>query len=153
MAGILRTWFCQNSRCASPQFEAWDANPSCPACRCVRVAWVPGGGHIRGEKTKGAEKELRALVDIFKMTDMNSAQEGRGAKKVNLPSSPAAAGPVQTFAPGFSAPVQRGAGAACMPTSDHVQFKVKAGPGTKLQPNGTFPSVRSGTAFEGAHKP
>lgn len=150
--GILRTWHCQNTARCGKQFDSWEPNPECPACHCVRVSWVPAGGHIRGEATKGAEAELRALADVFRMTDMNSAEEGRGAKKVRLPAA-APSGPVHTFAPGFSAPVAPGAGAACVPTSSQVDFKVSAGVGTALAPSKVFPNVRNGTAVEAAHRP
>lgn len=149
--GVLRTWHCQNSRCGK-QFDAWESNPECPACHCVRVAWVPAGGHI-GKAGKSADAELRALADVFRMTDMNSAEEGRAAKKVNLPQPAPTDGPVHTFAPGFSAPVAAGAGPACVPTSSHVDFKVKAGVGHSLAPSKVFPNVRNGTAVEAAHRP
>ena len=150
--GVLRTWHCQNSRCGQ-QFDAWDANPECPACHCVRVAWVPAGGHI-GKAAKTGDAELRALADVFRMTDMNSAEEGRAAKKVNLPQPAPTDGPVHTFAPGFSAPVAPGAGAACVPSSNKVDFKVKATPGSRIVADSGFSkmSVRSHTAVEAAHR-
>ena len=148
--GVLRTWHCQNSRC-SREFDAWEANPECPACHGVRVSWVPAGGHIKGASTKTGDAELRALADLFRMTDINSAEEGRAAKRVNLPSAPAA-GPIHTFAPGFSAPIQQGAGPACVPTSSQVDFKAKVGIGKTLAPSKVFPNVRNNTAVEAAHR-
>jgi hypothetical protein len=151
MSGILRTWHCQNGRC-SRQFDAWESNPECPACHGVRVAWVPAGGHIKGSATKTGDAELRALADIFRMGDMNSAQEGQGAKKVRLPSAPAAnSGPVHTFAPGFSAPVNPAAGAQCVPTANKVDYKVKTS-GDRLAPNSSYPGIRSNTAIEASHR-
>lgn len=151
--GILRTWHCQNVRC-SKEFDSWESNPECPACRCARVAWMPAGGHI-GKAGKAGDAELRALADIFRMTDMNSAEEGRGAKKVNLPPAPApGAGPVHTFAGGFSAAINPALGAQCVPTSNTVDFKVKATPGNRLGPGALgVPGMRSNTAVEAAHKP
>jgi hypothetical protein len=151
MNGILRSWACQNSRCGR-EFTAWEANPMCPACQCVRVSWVPAGGHVGGA-AKGADSELRALADIFKLGDLNSAEEGRGAKKVSLPpvTTPTSAN-VHTFAGGFSAAVNPASGAQCVPTANKIDYKVKATPGNSLAPNGTFPGIRSNTAVEAAHR-
>jgi hypothetical protein len=115
---------------------------------------VPGGGHIAGT-AKSCDADLRALADCFRLTDMNSGEEGRGAKKVRLPDAPAPnSGPVHTFAPGFSASVNPQSGAMCVPTSSHVDFKAKVGVGNKLGPSPLgLPGVRSGTVIEAAHKP
>ena len=151
MSGIIRTWRCLNARCGGV-FNSWDANPSCPSCQCVRVEWQPAGGHIGGY-SKNADVELRALADMFKLGDMNSAEEGQAAKKVRLPpATPANPGNVHTFAGGFSAAVNPSAGAQCVPTANKIDYKVKATPGSQLAPNGSFPSVRSNTAVEAAYK-
>lgn len=150
MTGILRSWRCLNGRC-NRVFDAWEANPQCPACACVRVEWQPAGGHI-GKAAKGADREVRALADLFGMTDMNSAERGRGAKKVKSAPTPASGGPVHTFAPGFSAVVDPGAGATCVPTSSKVDFKAKVGIGKTLAASKVFPSVRTNTAVEASHK-
>ena len=150
--GVLRTWHCLNGRCGR-QFDAWEAAPACTSCGCVRVSWVPAGGHIKGASTKTGDAELRALADLFRMGDMNSAEEGRAAKKVSLPASPSV-GPVHTFAPGFSAPVAPGAGAACVPTSSKVDFKVKATPGSRIVADSGFSkmNVRNNTSIEAVHR-
>jgi hypothetical protein len=151
MNGIIRSWACLNSRCAH-EFTAWEANPECPKCRCVRVSWRPAGGHIGGA-AKGADSELRALADIFKLGDLNSAEEGRAAKKVSLPPAPAPnGGNVHTFAGGFTAAITPAAGAQCVPTANKIDYKVKATPGSSLAPNGSFPGIRSNTAVEAAHR-
>jgi hypothetical protein len=115
------------------------------------VSWRPNGGHI-GSYSKGADKELRALADIFKLGDMNSAEEGRGAKKVRLPDAPAQDAPMHTFAPGFVAPVAANAAAACLPSAAKVDFKVGAKLGERLSPNASFPGLRSNTSIEASHK-
>lgn len=151
MSGVLRTWHCQNSRCQTT-FDAWEPNPECPTCHGVRVSWVPAGGHIKGAATKTGDAELRALADIFRMGDMNSAEAGRAAKKVRLPDAPAAnSGPVHTFAPGFSASVNPAVGAQCVPTANKVEYKVKTS-GDRLAPNASYPGIRSNTAVEAAHR-
>lgn len=153
MSQIIRTWGCQNLRCEKV-FDSWEPNPSCPICKGVRVGWVPGGGHIMGGATKTGDAELRALVDVFKLGDINSAEAGRAAKKVSLPAPSRPSGPVHTFAGGFSAAVDPTVGAQCVPTANRVDFKVKATPGSQLSPNSGFSkmSVRANTAVEASHK-
>lgn len=150
MSGIIRTWHCLNSACGKT-FDSWEPNPLCPACKCVRVGWVPNGGYIKGAATKTGDAELRALADVFRMGDMNSAQAGQAAKKVSLP-PPAQGGAVHTFANGFSAAINPAAGAQCVPTSNKVDFKVGAKLGERLSPNSSFPGMSSNTVIEGIHK-
>src|SRR5437868_15331611 len=125
MAEIIRSWQCENSRCRKT-FDSWDANPECPACRCVRVSWVPGGGHIAGT-AKAADAELRALADCFRMTDIASARRDEPAKRVA--EAPASNGPLMQFAPGFAAPTPSTNQAACVPTAAGVCFKDRVGDG------------------------
>jgi len=158
MSGIIRSWICGNSRCAA-DFDSWEPNPSCPKCRCVRVNWRPNGGHIAGV-AKAADADLRALADVFRMGDMHSAERGRAAKVV-APQRQVAAGPAVNFGPGFVAPIdpngartsENPSGAQCLPTSARLDFKARAGIGQALTPSGVFPSVRTNTAIEAAHKP
>ena len=143
--GVIRHWQCMNARC-STQFESWDANPECPTCRCVRVQWIPGGGHVAGT-AKAADAELRALADVFKMTDMHSAERDYAAKRVSTPTS-AGSAPMQ-FGNGFAANVNPAAGAQCVPTANRINYKVKAGQGQKLAPSKVFANPRTNTVFEG----
>jgi hypothetical protein len=148
---IIRSWICENSRCAA-WFDSYEPNPECPKCMCVRVSWRPAGGHVGGA-AKGADSELRALADIFKLGDLNSAEEGRAAKKVSLP--PAAAtnsAPVHNFGGGFSAVVNPAMGSQCVPTANKVEFKVGAKLGERLSHSRTVPGIRTNTAVEAAHR-
>lgn len=151
MTGIIRSWRCLNGRCGRA-FDAWEANPTCPDCAGVRVEWTPGGGHIGGA-ARGADKELRALADMFSLGDMNSAERGRGAKKISPPAASPPQGPVHTFAGGFSAAINPVLGPQCVPAANKIDFKVKATPGNRLAPNGSYPDMRANTAVEAAHKP
>lgn len=146
-SGVIRFWACMNARCGA-QFESWEANPECPTCRCVRVQWIPGGGHVAGT-AKAADAELRALADVFKMTDMNSGERGRAAKQV-APQAVPHAGPSRQFAPGFSAaaPPDR---AVCVPSSSNVNFKATVGIGNKLAPSKVFANPSTNTVFEARH--
>lgn len=150
MTGILRSWICENARCAA-WFDSYEPNPACPSCKCVRVSWRPNGGHI-GSHAKSADSELRALVDVFKLGDINSAEAGRAAKKVSLPPAAPASGPVHTFAGGFSAAVDPTRGAQCVPAANKVDFKVKASPGSRLSANASFPDMASHTSVEARAK-
>jgi hypothetical protein len=156
-AMIIRSWICDNSRCGQ-WFDSYEPNPACPKCGCVRVSWRPAGGHIGGQ-AKGAEKELRALADIFKMTDMNSAQEGQAAKKVNLPAPSTSDVQPMNFG-GFAAAVdpsramrsENPSGAQCVPTVNRFNVKAAAGIGHALPANSAYPGIRSNTRIEGVHK-
>ena len=150
MTGVIRSWICGNSRC-SASFDSWEPNPSCPRCKCVRVSWKPGGGHIAGV-AKAADAELRALADVFRMSDMNSASRDRGAKIVPV-QAPQAAGPVHHFPGGFSATVNPNVGAQCVPTANKMDFRAKVGMGTPLAHSRSIPGVHSHTAVEARHKP
>lgn len=149
MADILRTWGCLNDRCGT-HFEAWEANPACPSCGCVRVTWVPGGGHVGGDAAKSCDAELRALADVFRMTDMNSAERGRAAKKVVMqPAADQSQKPI-TFAPGFAAvadPIR----AVCVPSASPINVPVKTSIGQSLPRNRIAGQMAGHTSFEGKH--
>lgn len=132
---ILRSWICDNKACGH-WFDSDQSYPHCPTCGCIRTSWRPNGGHIVG-KNRGAEKELRELADIFKMGDMNSAQEGQPAKKVATPSAPSQGKLMRNFS-GFAAEIQLSDVAQCLPAANKVDFKVKATPGRALPPNPTY---------------
>lgn len=149
MADIIRSWQCLNGRC-SKQFDAWEANPACPTCQCVRVKWVPGGGHVAG--TAGAaDAELRKLADCFGFTDMNSAQRDRAAKKIAAQPPPASGPPIH-FAPGFSATAPNQNQSVCVPSSSGVEFKATVGIGNKLAPSGTYPGIAKNTVIEAKYR-
>lgn len=157
---VIRTFQCLNKRCVR-QFDAWESNPACPACGCVRVQWVPGGGHIAGV-AKAADAELRALADIFKLPDINSAERGRGAKRIvtQNPVDPKSAPPMQ-FGPGFAAVVdpnrartsENPSGAQCVPSAAHVDFRAKVPMGTALSHSRSVPGVHTATVIDASHRP
>ena len=91
---------------------------------------------------------------MFKMNDMNSAEAGRGAKKVSLPEAPRpTGGNTHTFAGNFTAAIDPARGAQCVPTANKINYKVKAGTNTQLG-GGAFglPNVRANTVVEATHK-
>ena len=102
---------------------------------------------------KSGDAQLRALADIFRLDDMNSAERGRGAKKVNLPPASAQTpANVHTFAGGFSAAIDPARGAQCVPTANKIDYRIKAGTDAKLGSGALgLPSVQSNTAIEGSY--
>lgn len=149
MTEILRSWQCLNSRCEAA-FDAWDANPSCPHCGNVRVNWIPGGGHVAGT-ARQCDADLRALADVFRMTDINSAVRDQRAKpSVSQPGEQK--GQPTVFAPGFAA-VPHPERAMCVPSTTPVNFKAKVTAGQALSPNKMYPRVQSNTAIEARHVP
>jgi len=151
MTEIIRSWQCQNSRCAQ-EFTAWEQYPACPGCGCVRVQWIPGGGHVQGT-AKAADAELRALADCFKMTDINSAHRDERAKPKLAPQHNAGRSvPNVQFAPGFTAPINPNA-AQCLPSTSTVNFKTRVAQGQRLAASRSVPGVQAGTAIEASYRP
>ena len=157
MNGVIRSWQCLNARCGH-EFTAWESNPKCPTCKCVRVHWIPGGGHVAGT-AKGCDAELRALADAFKMPDIHSSARGGYAKQGQVKHA-AVAGrdqPNMQFAPGFTAPLARDSQgrvvATCQPSTSHVNFKAKVAAGVPLPHSRSVPGVHAATAIEASHRP
>jgi hypothetical protein len=161
MADIIRSWLCLNARCRS-QFDAWDANPACPKCECVRVQWVPGGGHVAGS-AKAADAELRALADCFKLGDINSARRDERAKPA-LKQPPVDRSQTMQFAPGFaSVPYARDAAGkvypVCQPSAQDVSFKVRSAARAAQDRTGVgpgklgLPNVQANTTYQARHSP
>lgn len=151
MTDIIRSWACQNSRC-NKEFTAWESHPACPSCGNVRVQWIPGGGHVAGT-AKAADAELRHLADVFKMTNINSAERDQRARP-KLPSqpNPGRDAPNMQFAPGFTAPVNPSA-AQCLPSTSNVNFKARVAQGRALSASRSVPGVHSATTIEARHTP
>jgi len=128
---VLRSWQCKNKRCRH-SFDSWDGAPACPACGCVAVGWVPGGGHVG--TTKALDASLKALAKSYGMSDMGNSPSrtlGRAMPKHDMP---VADGPVLNFAPGFAAPFHTGGRATCEPSRSKVDFKVKMEAEKQLTP-------------------
>jgi hypothetical protein len=156
MQGVLRTFICQNRRCAA-EFDDWNANPACPRCGNVRVQWKPGGGHV-GKRSGGIDAEFRTLADNYGLSDLHSARAGEAAK---IPHRPSYNGPEvvmeKRYGQGFSAPVLRSADhphgiATCTPSTTPVNLKGKVRVGRALPRSGQVMStVQANTAIEARH--
>lgn len=149
---IVRTFLCLNKRCEA-EFEAWDdMNPPCSGCGCVRVQWLPRGGHTMGT-APGADAEFRKLSDCFGLSDLRSAVRGEAAKKIAAqPHVDQRSAPSMQFAPGFAA-VPHPSGAVCVPSTQNVTFKAKAAIGAGLPASRSVPGVHAGTVIEATHRP
>jgi hypothetical protein len=124
------------------------ANPPCPECGCIKVSWVPGGGHI-GKMAPKADATLRSLADSFGLTNMNSpspSRLNRAQPKIEQPPVDDSMG-VKHFAPGFSAHVSRGwdgmGGATCGPSEGSVTAAGRVTVGAALSPGQrSYPGVQ-----------
>ena len=101
--GVLRTWLCLNKNC-NAEVESDVPNPECAVCECVRVQWIPGGGHISG-KSRGIDKTLRDVADRFGLTNLGQhggthAGERAEPNRVTPPPSERMYSPM----PGFNVP-------------------------------------------------
>jgi len=147
---VLRTWGCLNCHA---EFDSWESAPECPACECLRVTWVPKGGHIAGVSRSG-DAEFKALADVFRLDDLRSAKAGESAKIVRAPqqTSPANGSP-HDFG-GFVANINPNLGSQCVPTANRVNFKTTATIGQQLGAGALgLPSVKSATAIDSSHRP
>lgn len=132
MQGILRTWMCLNARCKA-QFDSWEANPECSKCGCVRVSWMPGGGHVSKDMRR-LDASLNSLAKSYGMGNINSPSPSRLNRAMPKLEPRIADGPVLNFAPGFAAPFNRGGLATCEPSHQRVDFKVTAASDKPLVP-------------------
>jgi len=121
---LSRTWQCANKRCGA-QFHSYEhGNPPCPRCGCVRVGWIPGGGHIGS--IKALDASLKSLAQSYGMSDINSASPSRLNRAMPKHDPVVADSPVvKQFAPGFVAPWNTGGRATCEPSRAKVDYKVR----------------------------
>lgn len=149
---ISRNWTCKNPRCGKGFHSYNQANPPCPACGCVKVSWVPGGGHIG--TTGRIDATAKALAANAGMTDINTASPSRLNRAMpRVAQPPVEEGPAVNFAPGFSAPVSR-IGATCSPSTSLVKAtgNVRIGDAATPMPRSqSFPTTQSATRVVARH--
>lgn len=130
---ISRDWICLNERCATIFHSFEKANPPCPQCGCVRVNWIPGGGHI-GKVAPRADATLKGLARDFGMSDMNSPSHSRLNRtmpKLEQPPTDPGLGTIH-FGPGFSSQVSR-YGATCDVSNAPLDLRGKVSVGSVMQ--------------------
>lgn len=149
---ISRDWHCLNERCGHA-FHSFDpANPPCPQCGCVRVSWIPGGGHI-GKMAKSVDKSLRAIADQHGLTNLNSPSHSRlnrAMPRLEVPPISPEMG-IRNFAPGFSAPVSAH-GPICVPSTAPIDLRGKVQIGVARDSSKSIPGPMTNTVIEGRHR-
>src|SRR3974390_1440577 len=73
---LSRTWRCLAPQCGKAFHSYEKANPPCEHCGCVRVAWIPGGGHV-GKVSPGYDRTLKSLAYDYGMSNINSPSPSR----------------------------------------------------------------------------
>ncbi|MBO0710758.1 MAG: hypothetical protein J2P47_05700 [Acetobacteraceae bacterium] len=137
---ISRNWQCLNKRCGAVFHSYAHSNPPCPHCGCVRVSWVPGGGHVG--RSAAIDATLRSLADGYRMSDINSASPSRLNRSMPKHGpQPVADGPIMNFAPGFAAPFNTGGMATCEPSHQRLNFTAKVAAGSRMSPSRSYPQI------------
>lgn len=139
---LSRNWQCLNGRCRSTFHSYAHGNPPCPQCGCMRVTWVPGGGHVG--TVKALDASLKALAKNYGMTDINSPSPSRLNRAMPKHDTPVADGPTWRYAPGFVAPFSLSGNPTCEPSRERVNFKVTQATG---RPAAGATQMRSGPAI------
>jgi hypothetical protein len=139
------------NRACSRIFHSFEkGNPACTYCGCVRVAWVPGGGHA-AKVAPQADATLRSLARDYGMANINSASQSRLGRAMPKYEQKRADMPTMHFAPGFSAPVSS-AGATCQETEargNAVTGKVTTG--RTLPASRSYGNLSINTEIGGRH--
>ena len=136
---ISRDWRCLNERCGETFHSFANDNPPCPTCGCIRVGWVPGGGHVNSIAPR-MDARIRSIADQHGLTNLNSPSHSRlnrAMPKVNTPPISPEMG-IRNFGPGFAAPVSAH-GAICVPSSSPVDIRGKVQIGVARDRSASIP--------------
>lgn len=138
------------NRGCGKQFHSYENNPECPHCGCVRVSWVPGGGHI-GKVAPTADSILRTLAADAGLTNLNSPSPSRLNRAMPQAKQPSQQGTlgVKHWAPGFSSEVYHSP--HCAPSLSPPNLKGFL-PVGKVMPKGGDMRYR-GTTPQARHRP
>ena len=148
---ISRDFICLNRACAH-QFHSYDRDGvECPRCGCVRVNWIPGGGHIG--TTGNVDRTVRQLADSYGMTNVNTPSPSRLNRAMPKHYMPPADGPVVNFG-GFSMPTN----SRFQPTSgwanSNMTAKQSVPVGQAFTPAASYPNISaSGLGLPGTRFP
>ena len=153
---ISRDWKCLNERCGNIFHSFEKANPPCSRCGCVRVGWVPGGGHI-GELAPRMDARLKTIATQQNMRNLNSpspSRLNRAAPRLNTPPMSPELGTKHWglgITSGFSAH-----GPVCVEASNPIKLRGQLGIGNNAVPRGpnnAFPGPAVNAVIEGVHRP
>lgn len=149
---ILRSWICLNKACGE-WFDAYEANPACKKCGCVRVSWRPnGGGGIGPKIAPNADHILKTLAADYGLTNLVSPSPSRQnfAKPIAKPPPPSQGSRGRhDWAPGFSSEIYDTP--HCAPSLAPVNLRGFV-PVGKVMPKGTD-MVYRGTTPVARHRP
>ena len=146
---LSRTWRCLNPQCGKAFHSYERGNPPCDHCGCVKVAWIPGGGHI-GKVSPGYDRTLKSLARDYGMTNINSPSASRLNRSMPKFDAPRADMPAMHFAPGFSVPYSTN-GATCQESQTANQVSGKVLVGRALPASHTVPGPQAFTQVAGRH--
>lgn len=131
---------CLNPRCGNVFHSYEKANPPCPKCHCVRVGWVPGGGHI-AKSSPQADRTLKSLSADYGMGNINSGSPSRLNRAMPKYDHAPADGPVLNFGPGFSAPTNRSGRATCGTSVNNVNFRTTVAAEKAMTSSRSYPQI------------
>ena len=107
----------------------------------------------------GIDADVRSLADTFGLSDLTGTRHGEkgGRAKPPLPAMRAPASNTAMTLGGFVTPQPYAIGsdgqvhATCLPAANHIDYKVKAAPGTALPPSKNYPRPQANTVIEARH--
>jgi hypothetical protein len=149
---ISRDWQCLNRACAHVFHSYEPANPPCPSCGCMRVQWVPGGGHIMSVAPR-MDARIRSIADQSGKTNLNSpspSRLNRAAPKVETPPLTPEMGQKHWGMGIFSEFSAHGP--VCVPASNPVHVGGKVAVGNNAAPresSGTIPGPSANSVLAG----
>ena len=149
---LSRDWQCLNRSCGQIFHSYEKGNPECPQCGCVRVSWVPGGGHI-GKAAPGIDRTLRTLAADYGMTNINSPSPSRLNRAMPVVNGPRGANLLgsKLFAPGFSADVYDTP--TCGASTSAVNLRGVQPVGRAFGASRTVRTLRQATKIVRQHRP
>jgi hypothetical protein len=146
---LSRDWKCLARSCGKIFHSFEKGNPPCTYCGCVKVAWVPGGGHV-AKVAPNADATLKSLAADYGLTNLNSGSHSRLNRAMPKYEQRRADMPVKHFAPGFSAPVSS-LGATCQESEARVDVHGKVATNRSLPASRSVPGPQVMTDIAGRH--
>jgi len=150
---LSRDWKCSN---CGREFHSYDhGEPPCPECG-GHADWMPGGGHVQTEFSKGCERTVRGLADGYGMTNVNTPSRSRVNRAMphnsGMFAQPDKSLGIKTFAPGFSSYFHPSV-PTCAPSLAPPAAPRRIAIGQKLPQSGTVSGPRINTSIAGRHYP
>jgi hypothetical protein len=138
---ISRDWQCLNQKCGQIFHSFERANPPCPTCGCVRVDWVPGGGHTMSVAPR-MDARLRAISDQhggMNLQSVSHSRSTRAAPRLDPPPLSPELG-VKHWGMGITSEFSRH-GPVCVEASNPVQISGKVAVGPNAAPRSASTTI------------